>query len=1030
MKKILVCLAALCLALGIMIGCDGSSVNEQTSENIYRIEVGSTYKLERLYEDSSFRSSDTSKATVSESGVVTGVAEGETDIIEENDENRMIYKFKVVAATGGGGEEEQKEYAVSLSNTSLSMVNGSSTRLQAFVTADGISVNDLVTWEVTEGNDVVELEDADTNNVLVKSLKTGKAQVRATCQGVSAVCAVTVTSENYQALPDISAEVVQGEKVTWTKDANAVEYRVSEDGGITWQTLATNEYAIAESDTPRSYDVLLVAVGDGINYGDSNALKLTLRTKLHFMVNGDNEIDFVGNGSDSYALYSGDTLLKDNIESGAALKSVLTSGDYSLKIVAKKGTEEKSSNVIDLQTGPINPYEINSFDSKKSEAEITAPATGDKNNAVLSYSTDFRRGESGYSLKVDCKAEYNTYQIRTLNDLTGVKNVYFYIYIDSKQFKNSDGTDVTGPVTFFNNGFFRSLTDVSAFTFTPAEPLAFDKWIRVNGELTDADCAQASYIHLQAANNPAEWGGEYVDGEIKYNYVFYIDDVYAEVSNDFNVENDTVVFDEQDGVTYDLYNGAALLAEDIKSGHGLAQYFDVTGDYTLTVKMHRGGESVGTGEFMYQTGFVNEGEINSFNSTKNRSDITAPFAPSDPNNAVLTYSQEKRLGNNGYSLKLECNAEYNSYYIRSLNDISGATNIYFYIYIDSTQFKNADGEPVSPEILYSNGFFKPLTGLSAFTFTPDEPLAFDRWIRVSGTLIDGAKVDSDKFFLQGANNIDDWTGGAQVGEGKVYRYVFYIDDVYIGDADEVKVENDTVVFTAESGITYDLYNGETLLASDIKTGHDLKQHFDETGDYVLNLQKTKNGMSVGTAAVFVYQTGFINENEINSFNSTKNVAEMTAPFNPGDPNNAVLSYSTEQRMGNSGYSLKLECNAEYNSYYLRSLNALTGVTKFSFYIYIDSTQFKNIDGTAASPSVLYNNGFIRSLNASNTFTPEKPLVFNEWIRVNAVITDTSDFEKGILLQAANNPVEWGGEYVEGAKAYSYVFYIDDVYMEA
>lgn len=358
-----------------------------------------------------------------------------------------------------------------------------------------------------------------------------------------------------------------------------------------------------------------------------------------------------------------------------------------------------------------------------------------------------------------------------------VKNVYFYIYIDSKQFKNSDGTDVTGPVTFFNNGFFRSLTDVSAFTFTPAEPLAFDKWIRVNGELTDADCAQASYIHLQAANNPAEWGGEYVDGEIKYNYVFYIDDVYAEVPNDFNVENDTVVFDEQ------------------------------------------------------------------------------------------------------------------------------------------------------------------------------------------------------------------------------------------------------------AGITYDLYNGETLLASDIKTGHDLKQYFDETGDYVLNLQKTKNGMSVGTAAVFVYQTGFINKNEINSFNSTKNVAEMTAPFDTG-VNNTVLSYSTEQRIGDSGYSLKLECNAEYNSYYLRSLNALTGVTKFSFYIYIDSTQFKNIDGTAASPSVLYNNGFIRSLNASNTFTPEKPLVFNEWIRVDAVITDTSGFEKGILLQAANNPVEWGGEYVEGAKAYSYVFYIDDVYMEA
>ena len=83
-------------------------------------------------------------------------------------------------------------------------------------------------------------------------------------------------------------------------------------------------------------------------------------------------------------------------------------------------------------------------------------------------------------------------------------------------------------MTFFNNGFFRSLTDVSAFTFTPAEPLAFDKWIRVNGELTDADCAQASYIHLQAANNPAEWGGEYVEGAKAYSYVFYIDDVYME----------------------------------------------------------------------------------------------------------------------------------------------------------------------------------------------------------------------------------------------------------------------------------------------------------------------------------------------------------------------------------------------------------------------------------------------------------------------------------------------------------------------
>lgn len=320
---------------------------------------------------------------------------------------------------------------------------------------------------------------------------------------VFVVCAVTVTSENYQALPDISAEVVQGEKVTWTKDANAVEYRVSEDGGSTWQTLATNEYAIAESDTPRSYDILLVAVGDGINYGDSNALKLTLRTKLHFMVNGDNEIDFVGNGSDSYALYSGDTLLKDNIESGTALNSVLTSGDYSLKIVAKKGTEEKSSNVIDLQTGPINPYEINSFDSKKSEAEM---------------------GDSGYSLKLECNAEYNSYYLRSLNALTGVTKFSFYIYIDSTQFKNIDGT-AASPSVLYNNGFIRSLN--ASNTFTPEKPLVFNEWIRVDAVITDTSGFEKGIL-LQAANNPVEWGGEYVEGAKAYSYVFYIDDVYME----------------------------------------------------------------------------------------------------------------------------------------------------------------------------------------------------------------------------------------------------------------------------------------------------------------------------------------------------------------------------------------------------------------------------------------------------------------------------------------------------------------------
>ena len=284
---------------------------------------------------------------------------------------------------------------------------------------------------------------------------------------------------------------------------------------------------------------------------------------------------------------------------------------------------------------------------------------------------------------------------------------------------------------------------------------------------------------LQAANNPVEWGGEYVEGAKAYSYVFYIDDVYIGNAGEVKAENDTVVFTAESGITYDLYNGETLLASDIKSGHGLAQYFDVTGDYVLNLQKTKNGMSVGTAAaFVYQTGFINENEINSFNSTKNVAEMTAPF-DTGANNAVLSYSTEQRMGNSGYSLKLECNAEYNNYYIRSLNDISGATKISFYIYIDSTQFKNAAGEPVSPETLYSNGFFKPLKGLSAFSFTPDEPLAFNRWIRVSGKPIDGAQVDSDKFFLQGANNIDDWTGGAQVGEGKVYSYVFYIDDVYM-----------------------------------------------------------------------------------------------------------------------------------------------------------------------------------------------------------------------------------------------------------
>ena len=258
-KKFLWVLTACILSLSLVAfaACDTGESDQFTVESVSlqetaEIKVGASVTLTYTVEPEgctdtvTWRSSDTSIATVSNSGdnagLVTGVAAGEATITLQVGNltdtcTVTVTQDETVAVTG-----------IELNKTELTLTEGGSETLTATVTPDN-ATDKTVTW-ASNKTDVATVE-----NGVVTAVGEGTATIMATAGGKSAACTVTVLDGSNVVNVDTAEELVAavansdnaGKTIVLAED----EYTLTETVFVTQDiTLEGNNSTLTAGSTP------------------------------------------------------------------------------------------------------------------------------------------------------------------------------------------------------------------------------------------------------------------------------------------------------------------------------------------------------------------------------------------------------------------------------------------------------------------------------------------------------------------------------------------------------------------------------------------------------------------------------------------------------------------------------------------------------------------------------------------------------------------------------------------------------------
>ena len=256
-------------SLFVAVGCEESPIPDPyqttfTQENI-TIRVGDRLQMKTadgvLYD--TYGSENPQIAEVSATGVLSGVAAGETRIFAEIGTDNKIYCS--VTVTEKIETEETADYHIDVADKILVPV-GSEELISATVKKGGVVVNEDVEW-IAENSQVVSFV-ASGNALKVKGLSNGKQTVKVKKGNFEA----SITIKCYDDAHVLSKPAVgyADGKLTWTGIANADGYKVTVDGGANWIELPAEvtEYAVKTAYNALNVGVVATAGFDS-EYVDS-----------------------------------------------------------------------------------------------------------------------------------------------------------------------------------------------------------------------------------------------------------------------------------------------------------------------------------------------------------------------------------------------------------------------------------------------------------------------------------------------------------------------------------------------------------------------------------------------------------------------------------------------------------------------------------------------------------------------------------------------------------------------------------------
>ena len=225
-KKLIAVLTFLCLVCSLcaFVACGGKPSEPKDFELVSReitvsesetadIVVNSKYK-----EEIEYTSYNTAVASVSESGKVMGVAEGNTFVAVKLKEKQEICKVTV----------KRNEDAIFLGSEKINLAVGSEQQWTAVVYRNGEAQEETVSWQITD-SDACEFASND-NSATFKATQTGEFTLTVTSGNLSATCLIRVVSQNAKRLATPVVTTGCGGSVSWNAVTGASGYAVYVNG--------------------------------------------------------------------------------------------------------------------------------------------------------------------------------------------------------------------------------------------------------------------------------------------------------------------------------------------------------------------------------------------------------------------------------------------------------------------------------------------------------------------------------------------------------------------------------------------------------------------------------------------------------------------------------------------------------------------------------------------------------------------------------------------------------------------------------
>lgn len=271
-KRRFVVLTVLCAVLSLgMLACHKKQTVEPTAFELISRDItvvageNAEVAVKSNKKDAiTYASFDTTVATVSETGTVTGVSEGRTFVQVTLGDEQAVCKVTVV----------NKKDAVLLDCGKVDLVVGSVREITATVIRDGKAYDGEIAWSVTDSENCGFVHSG--NQASFSATRVGKFTVSASCGNISASCEIRVVSVNATRLGAVSGlSVTCGGAISWDAVENASGYAVSVNGGKASVTDATTLDLSEVARTLKNGETLGVSVyasaGDNYDYIDGAA---------------------------------------------------------------------------------------------------------------------------------------------------------------------------------------------------------------------------------------------------------------------------------------------------------------------------------------------------------------------------------------------------------------------------------------------------------------------------------------------------------------------------------------------------------------------------------------------------------------------------------------------------------------------------------------------------------------------------------------------------------------------------------------